>query len=137
MMGMGSDTVTRLLTCGYADGRRDEWCYRQEMPDTEFTRLAPKMRAVCSQAMVMVDDAGTRELTELAAALLTLRAAERNVLDTVRALRQMPTSTGQIAVTPAMGQVVRRRSSWQEIGTVLGVTRQTAHERFVGQLPVG
>lgn len=107
------------------------------MPDTKFTRLTPKVRAVCSQAMALVDDAGTPELTELAAALLTLRAAERNVLDTVRALRQMPTSAGQVAVTPSMGRVVRRRYSWQDIGSVLGVTRQTAHERFVGRLPIG
>lgn len=112
-------------------------CYCQEMPDTKSIRLTPKVRAACAQAMDLVDDAGTPELTELAAALLTLKAAERNVLDTIRALRQMPTSSGQIGVTPTMSRDVRRQYSWQDIANVLGVTRQTAHERFVGRLPLG
>lgn len=101
-----------------------------------LSRLAPRVRAVCSQAMGLVDDAGEPELTELAAAVLTLNAAERNVLDTVRALRQMPTTTGQLGVTPTRGRPVARRFSWREIGEVLGVTRQTAHERFAGKLQI-
>lgn len=107
------------------------------MPDVTLLRLAPRMRAVCQQAVGLVEDAGTPELTELAAALLTLHAAENNLLDTLRALRQMPTSTGQMAVTPTLNHVVRRSYSWQAIANVLGVTRQSAHERFAGRLALG
>ena len=105
------------------------------MPDTQFMRLTPRLRAVSQQAVDLVPDAAAPELTELAAALLTLRAAERNLLDTLRALRQMRTSTGQTGVTP-LGKRVARRHSWQAIADVLGVARQTAHERFSRRLPL-
>lgn len=117
--------------------------YYQEMPDVWMA--SPRQmdaRRNLTQSLRNLLDAQSgalarqpRELREIAAAAALVEMAKDLQRDTIRVARDLGPREGQRAAMTATGSIASgTRYSWAAIGGVLGVTPQTAHERWAEQV---
>ncbi len=76
-----------------------------------------------------------RELQEVVAARTLVELAKELETETVRVARGQRDSLGRLPVLTATGAVRGpRRHSWAAIGAALGITAQSAHERWAKRI---
>lgn len=92
--------------------------------------MSPDARAVAGYGPVVARRRGVPSIDEAVRELVTAQAGSGSHLDCVVVALKVAAAAERLARSEVMAAREFDRASWTDVGQALGVSRQTAHERF-------